>query len=78
MESRWRTLMAARLGAYLRREVFRKVRNHEIVYRHEPSDTARPTAVEVKLLLSEKSMWRYSGIKARHHPWATTGRGGVP
>ena len=37
-----------------------------------PSAMARPTAVEVKLLLSEYSEWGDAALYGAHHPSATT------
>lgn len=49
-----------------------KVGKHGAVEVDQASPTAKPAAVEVKLLLSEYSRCTRSRLNGAHHPWATT------
>jgi hypothetical protein len=70
MERRCRMRMAARLRLAGRGYLGKKFQ-HGVVHREISSVTARPTAVEVKLLLKENNMWGLAAYGA-HQPSATT------
>jgi hypothetical protein len=67
MHSRCLTSFAARLGL-ISAALVGKERDHRVIDRQQALPHCQPHAVEVKLLLNEKSMWRVSRHTAATNP----------